>query len=520
MDVVGNRTLGSVWDELVERAGGRTFLTFEAANGGRQEYTYASFAALIDQTANLLLDMGVEKGDAVVTQLSNCPELLMAFFAAGRIGAVIVPLHARSTVQECGSAVERTAARVVLCDGDSASAYGAGAESGAGCVHVPHVLVARSYEPEMFPRAMDFAAERDARPTTLVSRPPVDSDDIAAVLFTSGTTALPKGVVLTHANLVFSGLFVDWEADITSRDRLLTTMPACHVNFLLSGMMPVLMAEAQLVMIEKYSASLFWRQAVDYRATVVQSVAMILRTMLATPEHGWERQSCVREVLYYLPVTDQEKQRFEERYATRILNSYGTSETLVGAITDPPHGERRWPSIGRPGLGYEARIMGEQGEESCPGAVGEIQIRGVRGRSLMKEYFDDQAATSAAFADEGWIRTGDLGYADADGWFYFVDRRSSLIKRAGENVSPAEVESVLAGHPDIEAAAVIGVPDPVRDQAVKAFVVLRSAAALTVEQVQEYASQRLAYFKVPTIVEFVDSLPQTDTYKVAKGLLD
>ena len=134
----------------------------------------------------------------------------------------------------------------------------------------------------------------------------------------------------------------------------------------------------------------------------------------------------------------------------------------------------------------------------------------------MRGYFDDPEATTAAFTSDDWIHTGDLGYMDEDGWFYFVERRSALIKRAGENIAPAEVEAALEEHPDILEAGVIGVPDPIRDQAVKAFVVLRKGATLTVEQVEDHVRSRLAPFKVPTIVEFVPSLPLTRSDKVAR----
>lgn len=511
MDIVVNRNLRSMWDDLVDKSASQTFLDFEGLDGEARRYTYEAFNTLIDRTANLLLDLGVRKGDTVAIHLSNSPEMLMFLFGVAKIGAVGVPLHPRSSMGECSYAIQRTEAKVVVCQPDTADVYGDGGDR----VHVRHVVLARSAEP--LPGTLCFEVERDARPARLSHHASVlSSDDVAEILFTSGTTARPKGVVITHANMIFAGIFVDWQANLTSCDRVLTTMPASHVNFQMNALMPVVAAGATLVMIERYSASRFWRQAIDHGATVAQSQAMMVRTMLLTEEQPWERNSCVREVLYYLPISDEEKHRFERRYATRILNSYGTTETLVGSITDPPHGDRRWPSIGRPGLGYEARIADDKEREVACRAVGEIQIRGVVGRTLMRGYFDDPEATTAAFTSDDWIHTGDLGYMDEDGWFYFVERRSALIKRAGENIAPAEVEAALEEHPDILEAGVIGVPDPIRDQAVKAFVVLRKGATLTVEQVEDHVRSRLAPFKVPTIVEFVPSLPLTRSDKVAR----
>ncbi|WP_223145109.1 AMP-binding protein [Actinotalea subterranea] len=540
MDIVGSRTLRDLWDDLARDAGERTFLVFEDASGAVVEHTYAQFEVLVARTANLFTSLGVGRGDAVAVHLRNCPELLMCMFGLAEIGAVLVPLHPRSTREECADIAARVEARVVVCEPDGLAVWGVpaapvvpaavpgavpdGAPSGAVAdgprVVVQHVLVARSATPHGPVHGVTrFEEARDAQPDRLAVDAALSSDDPAGIVFTSGTTARPKGVVLTHANLIFSGHFVDWQASLTSADRLLTTMPACHVNFQLNALMPVLTAGATLVMVERYSASQFWRQVCRHDATVVQSIAMMVRTMLLQPAAPWERENRVREVLYYLPITDEEKARFEERFATRILNSYGTSETLVGVLTDPPHGERRWPSIGRVGLGYEARVADEQGREVGPGVVGEIQVRGVLGRTLMQGYHKDPAATAAAVDADGWLHTGDLGWVDDDGWFYFVERRTLLIKRSGESVSPAEVEAALSRHPGVCECAVIGVPDPIHDEAVKAFVVPAPGVVLTERDVQEHCRALLAEFKVPTVVEIVPSLPHTRSFKVAKASL-
>ncbi|NTW39125.1 MAG: AMP-binding protein [Cellulomonadaceae bacterium] len=506
-------TLRDLWDDLAAHHGEDPFLVFEDAAGLVVEHTYAQFAGLVTRTANLFASLGVGRGDAVAVHLRNCPELVMCMFGLTSIGAVMVPLHPRSTRAECAEIIERVGARVVVCEPDGLDDLAVTPGSDGPL----HVILARSTTP--VPGTVAFERARDAQSDQLTCRVRLTSQDTAGIVFTSGTTARPKGVVLTHANLVGSGVFVDWQADLRSADRLLTTMPACHVNFQLNALMPVLTAGATLVMLERYSASTFWAQVCRHDATVVQSIAMIVRTMLMQPEQAWERDNRVREVLYYLPITDEEKVAFEERFATRILNSYGTSETLVGVLTDPPHGERRWPSIGRVGPGYEARIADADGRELPVGAVGEIQVRGVPGRTLMKEYFDDPAATAAAFGPDGWMRTGDLGHRDADGWFYFVERSTHLIKRSGESVSPAEVEAALAHHPGICESAVVGVPDPVHDQAVKAYVVPVVGAHLTAADVQEHCRALLADFKVPTVVEIVPSLPHTSSYKVEKSRL-
>jgi crotonobetaine/carnitine-CoA ligase len=353
----------------------------------------------------------------------------------------------------------------------------------------------------------------------LIEERPLSSNMLAEVLFTSGTTCRPKGVMLTHANLIYSGLYGNWEVAMTEHDRLLTTMPACHSNFQLAAMTPVLTAGATLIVVEKYSASRFWSQIQSYRATVIQAVAMIVRTLMMQPVSENEKDHCLRDVLYFLHISEEEKQAFEERYCARIMNTYGSTESVCWAITDPPVGSRNWPSIGRVGLGYDAKIVDENGTELPVGEIGEIMIKGVPGLSLMAGYYLDEQETARVLSADGWLKTDDKGYQDEQGWFFFVDRKANMIKRAGENISASEIEELLMRHPQIVEAAVIGVPDPIRDETVKAFILTEHDADLTQEEVQSFCCQHLAPFKVPGIVEFVDCFPRTCSLKIEKKLL-
>ena len=347
----------------------------------------------------------------------------------------------------------------------------------------------------------------------------LNSTDPVQIIYTSGTTSRPKGVVLTHANMVFSGLYGDWEVSLRGSDRVLTSMPACHSNFQLAALMPVITAGATLIIVEKYSARRFWRQVRHYKATVIQCVAMMLRTMMLQPVDEYEKKHNVREVLYFISVTDAEKEAFEERFNVKIMNTYGSTESVGWVLTDPPVGKRNWPSVGRAGLGYEVRIAGLDDNELPHGEVGEIQVKGVRGRSVMLEYYNNEKATAEAFTEDGWLKTGDQGYQDDNGWFFFVDRKSNMVKRAGENISTTELEEILCEHPAIEEAAVIGVPDPIRDQAIKAFVLPTVGEKVTVEEIKAYCEQKMASFKVPSYFEIVNEFPRTCSMKIEKKLL-
>lgn len=512
-DIVGNKTLRDLWEELANSDREKTFLIFQDCYGRKSEFTYPQFNEEINKTANLFLDLGIKKDENVAIQLHNCPEFLMCWFGLAKIGAVMVPLNVHYTQEECEYILNKCDVSTVITEKQFLSIY----DKNTMSVDIKNILLARSEE--HISATINFKKNQSVQSDKLNEYRTLSSDDVVEIIFTSGTTSRPKGVILTHCNLLYSGIFGNWQASFRNDDRLLTIMPAFHVDFQLSAFMPTITIGGTMIMIEKYSASMFWKQVCDYKATIIQTSAMIVRTLMLQPKQTWEKDNCVREVLYYLPITNQEKYAFEQRFNTRILNSYGLSETLIGVITDPPYGKRNFPSIGKVGISYEAKIIDDEGNELPPNKIGEIYLKGVPGRTIMKEYYNDPIATANTLNSEGWMHTGDKGYVDESGWFYFVDRKVNMIKRAGENISTTEIENILVCHPKIAEAAVIGVPDPIRDQAVKAFIMFKEDEELSTEEILEYCRGRMAKFKVPSIIEIRTSFPRTCTYKIQKKLL-
>ncbi|MDO5042671.1 MAG: crotonobetaine/carnitine-CoA ligase [Slackia sp.] len=513
--IVGNENIRSLWDALASSRGDHEFLVFEDCEGEISRFTYAEFDAAINRTANYFLELGVAKGQNVAVQLYNSPEFLAVTFALAKIGAVAVPINMQHKVEECAFVYERCDVRVLVTEPDFQEFYFG---EDAGC-SVETVLVCHARGARLEQGAIDFDSAVLRQDEKLSEHRAIDPHDTAEIMFTSGTTSCPKGVELTHYNLLYSGLYGDWEFALTPEDRFLTTMPAFHSNFQLSALMPVLTVGATLVFVRKYSARRFWKQVRAHRATAVQAVAMMARTMMMQPVDPHEREHEVRTVQYYLAISDAEKDAFERRFGVRLQNCYGSTESVCWVLTDFAYGKGNWPSVGRPGLGYEVDVVDEDGASCAPGVIGEIVVGGICGETLMKGYYRDEDATRRAFDKAGRFRTGDKGYRDESGWFFFVDRKSNMIKRAGENISASEVEDVLLDHPGVAEAAVIGVDDPVRDQAVKAFVVFKEGACVDERSLQSYCATRLADFKVPTIFEFLDGLPHTSVGKVAKKLL-
>ena len=535
-DIVGNETLRDLWQSVVERKGRRHFLTFQNRVGDVFEYTYAAFDEDVNRIANVFLDLGIEKGDHVALHLHSSPEFLMCLFGLAKIGAVAVPINEQYLADEAEYILENSDAICVVVEPLFYETYQellarghyfpkgvvvarAGTESPRSNIDFSSIYTPLGTVEEGQQGIYDFWMMRCEQSAILRDSCELASDDPVQIIYTSGTTSRPKGVVLTHANMVFSGLYGDWEVSLRGSDRVLTSMPACHSNFQLAALMPVITAGASLIIVEKYSATRFMKQIRHYKATVIQCVAMMLRTLLLQPVDPEEKNHCVREVLYFIPITDAEKEEFEQRFNMKIMNTYGSTESIGWAITDPPVGARNWPSVGRAGLGYKARICDMNDNELPPGEVGEIQIKGERGRSVMLEYYNNPEATENTFSIDGWLKTGDQGYQDGNGWFYFVDRKVNMVKRSGENISTTELEEILEQHPAIAEAAVIGVPDPIRDQAIKAFVRFAPGESMTLAEVEQYCKDHMASFKVPTFYEVVEDFPRTCSMKIEKKLL-
>lgn len=501
-DRVGDRTLRDLLDERAARRPDHLFLVFEDGAGFVQEYSYAGFSAAVDSAATGLSELGVRPGTKVTLHLRNCPEFLFAWFGLATIGGVAVPSNVANTADELRYVLDYSDSELLITEPlllENAQAAARGVDA------VRHVL--RIDEPE---RWMPAGGEPP--------RPALGSEDPVEILFTSGTTSRPKGVVLTHANCLWSGERVAAAMTLGDDARCLTSLPTFHVNAQSVTVLSALTAAGTCILLQEFSASRFWGQMRAHRATQTSLVAMQLRTLLAQPPADTDTGHSLQRVFYAINVTDDEKKRFEERFAVELINGYGLSEAMTLVTMAPVFGDKRWPSIGLPLYDREVRILDDGGAVLPAGEIGEIVVSGVPGRTLFKEYYKDPDATAAALAG-GWLHTGDNGWLDEDGYVFFLDRKKDVIKRAGENISASEVERVLVEHPAIEEVAVIGVPDPIRDEAVKAFVVLWAGENASEDDISAFCTTRLAGFKVPTVFEFRESLPKTSVGKIEKKAL-
>jgi crotonobetaine/carnitine-CoA ligase len=511
MDIVGNRSLRDLLIERERRFGGKTFLTFVDRDSTVTEYSYTDFAGRVRATAAGFAAHGIGKDDKVVVHLSNCPEFLFSWFGLAWLGAITVPSNTANTATEMQHVVSFSGAVGIVTSPEHTAMLGSVADDNP--VVRLRVLARSADVPAGWLPFEDLLGHGDAPPEV-----PVDSDDIAELLFTSGTTAQPKAVMLTHANCLFAGER-EWRiTGLDATDRCLTALPAFHVNAQTITIMSTLTVGGTCVLLAEYSAGTFWNQVRKHRATALALVAMQVRTLLAQPPADTDRDHDVRRIMYAINVLDEEKAEFERRFGVELVNGYGLSEAMTIVTVAPVHGEKRWPSIGLPTLDRQVRIVDADGNDVPPGEVGEIIVGGVPGRTLMKGYYNNPEATAATLRD-GWLYTGDNGYVDQYGYIYFFDRRKDVIKVAGENVSASEVERVLTTHPDIAEAAVVSTVHAIRDEVPVAFVVPTAGAALNAESVLDHCREHLAKFKVPAVVEICDELPKTSIGKIEKKLL-
>jgi crotonobetaine/carnitine-CoA ligase len=511
VDLIGNRTLPMLLAEQAQRRGDAEALVFEDGAGAVRSYTYAELDEAAARAAAGLAQLGVGAGDKVVLHLSNRPEVVLTIFALARLGAVAVPSNTANRAQELLHLIGFSDAKLLVTSPDHLELFDAVLPQTPGIERV--VLADGDGAPGAH---VAFAELLQAPPLTDVRV--TDPETPLEILFTSGTTALPKGVVLTHANWLWSGERTSRGLRLDETDRMLTALPLFHVNAQSLTVMNALTLGATAVVVEQFSASRFMDQVRRHGATHTSIVAMLLRTLLAQPPTDADRDHALRRVSYAINVSDAEKDEFERRFGVELLNGYGLSEAMTEVSVCPVGGPGRWPSIGLPAMDRQIRVVDASGHEVAQGEIGEITVKGVPGRTIMKEYYKDPDATARTISD-GWLSTGDNGYLDELGYLYFFDRGKDIIKRAGENISASEVEAALAEHPLIARAAVIGVPDAMRDEAVMAFVVLEPGASLAQEDVERHCAQRLARFKVPTIVEFTDALPTTSIGKIEKHKL-
>jgi acyl-CoA synthetase (AMP-forming)/AMP-acid ligase II len=355
----------------------------------------------------------------------------------------------------------------------------------------------------------------DERPgDSWAALPVVASDALALLMYTSGTTGKPKGVMLTHGNLTANAHTISAEHRLGPADRVTAVLPLYHINAFAVTMLAPLAHGGSLAMPPKFSASRFWPLAIDHGCTWLNLVPTMVSYLLegeAPPREALAKVRFCRTASAPLP--PEHLHAFETKFGIGVIETMGLTETVAPAFSNPYEREKRRPgSVGRPS-GCEARIVDDHGVEAPDGKPGEIAIRGPQ---VTAGYYKNEGATAAAFFPNGWFRSGDIGVRDAEGYFFVTGRIKELIVKGGENIAPREIDEVLLRHPAVLDAAAVGVPDRHYGQEVMACVIRRAGASCTEEELRAFCVEHLGRFKAPKVIRFVEELPRGPSGKVQR----
>jgi long-chain acyl-CoA synthetase len=464
--------------------------------------TYGEFDARTDELAGGLLALGIKPGDVVSVLLPNCLELLEAWWAILKAGAVFGPINPSLAAPEVGYVLRHSHAVALVTDASGVTAL-SDQRDAPGLDGVRHVISVD----DGGDLSLDALAAPGARPEIRSER-----DDLAALLYTSGTTGKPKGAMLTHGNVIANAAMGGELLPLAPGDRVGMMLPLFHVNAQIVTFVIPMMIGCEVVMWERFSASRFWQTVDELRPVAISAVPTILAAVLHTPNAPSGATSLRYIISGAAPLSRELLEAFERRFEIRILEGYGLTETTCISSVNPYHGERKPGSIGMPVRGQPMKIVGPGGDTVDAEELGEIVIKGP---NVMAGYLHNPDATAETIRD-GWLHTGDVGYVDSDGYFFIVDRSKDMIIRGGENIYPREIEEVLYSHPGILECAVIGVPDEVRGEEVLAVVAPKPGAELDGDELMQWAAERLAAFKVPRRFEIRRELPKNATGKISK----
>lgn len=508
-----NMNLRKLLERKVRQHGEKPFLIFIDRDMKEEVLTYNEFDDKVNRLANWLLGRGIGRGDFVLIHLPNSTGFLISLHAITKIGAVMIPSIIFDVGEDLEYKLNFSGARMVITDGEYYPIF-QGIRS--KCPTLKDIVIYRSKEEILGTFSLHAVIESSSPELAWFD---IDSMETAQMLFTSGTTARPKGVVLTHANFLYIGEVCARSFAVRPDDRYLLVLPLFHVNAQCISYFPCLTAGASMVVCERFSASQFSQLIRTYDCTICSIVSATLRMILAQPEHPLDGENKMWRCPYAIAISDTEWEAFERRFRTTLIDLYGLTETLAPCTIMPIWGEHRRGSVGWPNFGMEIKIVDDKRREVATGETGEIAIKGEPGISLFREYYRNPEATAKDLVDQ-WFYSGDSGKVDEEGYVYFVDRKKDMIKRAAENISAPEVERVINDHPAVLESAVIAVPDPVRDEAVMALVRLKEGEGATVEELTQFCRGKMAKFKVPEFWLIQgEEFPKTSIGKIRKNII-
>ncbi|MHB1419760.1 MAG: long-chain-fatty-acid--CoA ligase [Bacillota bacterium] len=500
--------------------------------------TYKQINDLADTFAVILIDLGVKVGDRVAIHLPNSPQFVFAYYGVLKAGGIVVPTNPLYVERELESQLRNSGAEVIL----TLSKFYPLIQQVRARTRLRHVIVTniKEYFPPLLRLLFTLLKEKkeghrvqitsdsqihllqdQLKKHSLTRMPEVEvaSDNVALLMFTGGTTGIPKGAALTHRNLLSNALQVrTWTSTSQEgKERILTALPMFHSYGLTTCLNMGVLLGATLVLLPQFFVKDVLKTINRYRPTLFPGVPTMY---VAINNHPEVKKFNLRSITTCisggaaLPVEVQA--RFEEITGARLVEGYGLSETSPCTHCNPIFGLRKTGSIGVPLPNTLAKVVNSETAEELPqGEIGELAVKGPQ---VMKGYWYSPYETAAILKD-GWLFTGDMARMDEEGYFYIVDRKKDMIIAGGYNIYPREIEEVLYTHPKIREAVVAAVPDEYRGETVKAYIVLKDGQEATAEEIIEFCRNKMAKYKLPRQVEFRDDLPKSMIGKVLRRLL-
>jgi len=469
-----------------------------------KEVTYRELQRDVNRFGNALKSAGIGPGDRVALMMNNRPEFVITYYGTAKIGATVVLVNTLLKKDEILYILEDSESRMLVANEKGASEFAAARDRLPAIERV--ICTAKVPDTILFE---DFIRDQSEELEVYDAA----EGEVPEIKYTSGTTGKPKGVMHTHRNITLFTETIIGLNDLSENDRALLFLPMYHGFGDMCTLHPTLRNGGSIVLQDPLDLKRIFEDIERYRCTSMPGVPAVFYLMINYPDAdkydlsslrfcAGGGQSMPKEVI----------EEFERKFGCPILEGYGLTESTAGTATNLLDKPRKVGSVGLPLPCIEVKIVDDNDKEVPQGERGEIVIRGDLN---MKGYLNRPEETAEVMRG-GWLHTGDIGMFDEDGYLYIVDRKKEMIITSGENIYPSEIEEILYQHPAVGQAAVVAAPDPRRGEIPKAIIALRPGAKLTAEELQEWCKERMAFFKVPKIVEFRDSLPVGPTGKVLK----
>ncbi|RLA88126.1 MAG: hypothetical protein DRG20_06580 [Deltaproteobacteria bacterium] len=500
------KTIRDLIEYNANRSPDKIFLFFK-----EEKLSYKDFNIKINKIANGLLKLNVKKNDKICLLLPNMTEFLLSWFAINKIGAIMVPINIALKEKEVSYILNHSDANLIITTDKFLQTI-------LNLKKETKINTIINIGKESFSNVLNYweifkDEDEDLKWCKLLE------DDHVVYPYTSGTTGTPKGVMLTNRTYILTGKSYAETIGATQDDKIMTPNPLFHINAQCYSTMGSLSANASLVLLERFSASNIWKDVQKYKPTKMVLVLASASILYNRYKDGEDIRTSVEKIIAGGAPKNHYRD-FEKKFSVKLQTIYSLTESPLG-IMSPKDGISKDGGIGypmKPPKGYGEniiKIVDEKNEEKLPNEIGEIIIKN---QAVMDGYYKDPKATKAVLKN-GFLYTGDRGYKDEEGYFFFVGRGKDILRKKGENISAIEVESVINSHPKVKESAVVGIPSDYGDDEIKAFVVVKENETISDEEIINWCLETLADFKVPRVIEYIDELPKNAMGRVMKNKL-